>query len=470
MSNNPKTESDLSQLFSEQGDFSPKLAKTTSGERIAKLTAIEQYLLTHEDELIEAMKSDFSKPAVETLVSESAVVLTQIRYVRKHLKRWMQPKKVKTPLSLVGTRSYLHYEPVGQVLIIAPWNYPINLALYPLVYAIAAGCTVILKPSEFTPHAAGFIRKLVSHIFEEKEVAIVEGDGSVAAQLTALPFNHIFFTGSPQVGKLVMEAAAKNLAGVTLELGGKSPAIIDADCDLNTIAERTVWAKYFNCGQTCIAPDYLLVHQSVAEDFKVAYKKSIAKLFGDDPQSSNDFARIVNHRHFDRIKKLYDQAIEAGAKVEAGGVFGREERYIAPTLLSEVDESMDIMEEEIFGPVMPLLTFSTKEEAVAIINRRPKPLSLYINSNRRDHQHYFINNTRAGSTLINEYMLSFSNPNLPMGGSNNSGLGKSLGHEGFLEFTNARSVLERRFLDLSMLYPPYDLKKNKLARLIYKYL
>ncbi|PHI21470.1 aldehyde dehydrogenase family protein [Lewinellaceae bacterium SD302] len=460
----------IDRLFLAQQNTATLLAKTTARQRLAKLKKIEHYLLNHEAELIAALRKDFGKHPVETLVSESAVVLTQIRHVRKHLADWMRPKRVKTPLSLTGTRSYLHYEPVGQVLIIAPWNYPVNLALYPLVYAIAAGCTVILKPSEFTPAAAGFIRNLVESVFDEKEVAIVEGDGDVAAKLTSKPFNHIFFTGSPQVGKLVMKAASQNLAGVTLELGGKSPAIIDATANLKVAAERTVWAKYFNCGQTCIAPDYLLVEEKVADDFKVAYLNAIKKLYGSDPKKSGDLARVVNEKHFNRIKDLLDKAIEDGATVAAGGQTDSKENYIAPTLVDRVTEDMDIMQEEIFGPVMPLLTFKTRQEAVAVINRRPKPLSMYINSKSREAQHYFINNTRAGSTLINEYLLSFSNPNLPMGGSNHSGLGKSLGHEGFLEFTNARSVLKRNFLDLSMLYPPYDMQKTKLAKFLYKYL
>lgn len=464
------SESEIKALFDLQKQHSATFAKTTAKERIAYLNKMEKYLVEHQVALVEAMQKDFRKHPVETLISESSVVLAQIRHVRNHLRQWMRPKSVRTPLSLTGTRSYIHHEPVGQVLIIAPWNYPVNLALYPLVYAIAAGCTAMLKPSEFTPHASTFIRGLVENIFKTNEVAIIEGDSKVAQTLTSLPFNHIFFTGSPQVGKLVMAAAAKNLAGVTLELGGKSPAIVDETAAIDKIAERAVWAKHFNCGQTCIAPDYLLVHESVAKAFEAAYIKCVKKLYGEHPLDSADYARIVNKRHFQRIKGLLDQAIQSGATIAVGGTTDESQHYIAPTLLTNVTEDMEIMQEEIFGPVMPMLTFKNKEEALAIINSRPKPLSMYINSRKKENQRYFLNNTRVGSTMINDFLLSFSNPNLPMGGSNNSGIGKSLGHEGFLEFSNARSVIKRNFLDLTMIYPPYDAKKLKLVKWIYKWL
>lgn len=464
------TAAEIQKIFDAQTDFATSLAKTSAKERIEKLNKIERYLIDHEAELIAAMHKDFSKPDVESLLSESAVVISQIRFVRQNLKHWMRPKRVKTPLALTGTSSYLHYEPKGQILVIAPWNYPINLALYPLVYAIAAGCTVIVKPSEFTPNATNFTRGLINSIFKTNEVAVVEGDGQIAQTLTSLPFNHIFFTGSPQVGKLVMAAAAKNLASVTLELGGKSPAIVDETADIKKITERMVWGKYFNCGQTCIAPDYVLVHHTKAAAFTKAYIAAVKKLFGEDPAASTDFARVVNKKNFQRLKGLLDDSLQAGATLVIGGESDAEQRYIAPTLLSGVNKSMRIMQEEIFGPIMPMMTYEKKEDAIALINSFPKPLSMYINSSSRKNQAYFLNNTRAGSTLINDYLLSFSNPNLPMGGVNNSGIGKSLGHEGFIEFSNARSVIKRNFLDISMLYPPYNLRKTKLAKWIYKWM
>lgn len=474
MSSNPPisfpSQAEVEQLFHAQREYAPLIARSSSRERLEKLQKIYDYLVEHEADIIAALRADFKKPEVETLLSESGVVLSNIRYIRKRLSRWMKPKKVSTPLLMFGTNSYVHYESKGQALIISPWNYPLLLALLPATYAIAAGCTVILKPSEYSVHTAAFLQKMVAELFDPREFALVQGEGPTAAALTEMPFNHIFFTGSPQVGKMVMKAASKNLASVTLELGGKSPAVIDDNIDIKDTASRTCWGKFFNGGQTCVAPDYALVHEDRAADFKVAMREKISDFFGENPKDSNSLARIINNRHFQRLQEILDDALEKGAELITGGVNDPEECYFAPTVLSGVTEDMRVMQEEIFGPILPIVTFDTLEKAVEIINRRPKPLTMYINSKRQKNIDYLVKHTSAGSTTINDYLLNFANPNLPLGGVNNSGIGKSMGYHGFIEFTNERNMVHRRFLDASFTYPPYDLRKTKIARLIYKWL
>lgn len=474
MSTNPiinaPSQAELEQLFTAQKAHAPSLVATDARTRNQKLKSIQDYLISHEAEIIQALKDDFQKPEVETLLSEMGVALSQIRHIRANLKSWMKPKAVKTPLSATGTQSYLHYEPKGQVLIIAPWNYPLNLALVPTVYAIAAGCTVILKPSEFTPHTTAFMKKMIAQLFPAKEVTVIEGEGATSAALTAMPFNHIFFTGSPSVGKLVMKAASANLTSVTLELGGKSPTVVDQTANLKTTAQRMVWGKHFNAGQTCIAPDYVLVQQSKAQDFIEAYRQQVSQLYGENPEASPDFARIISDKHFARIKGLLDDALAKGATIKCGGQTNAATRYIAPTLLTDVTPEMKIMQEEIFGPLMPLITFDQLADVPPIINSRPKALTMYINSKNQQNINYLINHTSSGGVVINDYLLGYVNPYLPFGGVNNSGIGKSLGHHGFLDFTNERGIIHRRFLDLAMAYPPYTDKVKKLVKLIYKWL
>lgn len=466
------TQEALRSLLAEQRKFAPRVRAQKAPERIAKLKAMQAYLdaPANKQALIAALHQDFRKPEVETLTSELGTVLSHIRYVTAHLKRWMEPTKLPAPLALTGMRNYIMYEPKGCALIIAPWNYPLNLALIPLVYAIAAGCTAVVKPSEFSPATTAFIDKMLRALFPENEVAVVTGEGDTSAFLTTLPFDHIFFTGSPAIGKKVMAAAAKNLTSVTLELGGKSPAIIDRGVDLKKSAENSVWGKCFNAGQTCIAPDYLLVHESIAADYVAALSKAITRFYGADVQASDSYARIINDRHFDRIKGLLDDAVKQGATVAHGGQTDAADRFIAPTILTGVTEKMGVMQEEIFGPVWPVLTYKTLEEAIAIINRQPKALAFYIQSNNRSTIKKLLAETSSGGALINEYLLGGGSASVPFGGVNNSGIGKSFGLHGFVEFSNERPVMHRRFLDLSVAYPPYTDKVVKLVRRIYRWL
>ena len=420
--------------------------------------------------LVDALRQDLRKPEVETLSSELGVVMSHLRYVDSGLRRWMEPKPLPASLSQAGIKSYLYLEPKGNALIIAPWNYPFNLTVVPLIYAISAGCTAIVKPSEMSPATTAYIQRMLDEVFDEREVKVVTGDAQTASLLTTLPFDHIFFTGSPAIGKRVMAAAAENLTSVTLELGGKSPAVIDRGVDLRKSAENTVWGKFFNAAQTCIAPDYLLVDHSQFDSYVAELRGAITRFYGEDPQASDSYARIVNHRHFDRLEALYDDALSKGATVVCGGVFDREDRYVAPTLLTGVTEDMRVMQEEIFGPLWPALPYRDLGEAIAIINRRPKPLSFYIQSNDRKTIDRLKRSTSSGGILVNEYLLGGGSPTVPFGGVNNSGIGKSFGYHGFVEFSNERAVMERKLFDLSIGYPPYTDRVTEIFRRLYKWM
>ncbi len=471
----PAIRQDIEVTFREQREFAPQLARSSLRERLRRLEKMDAYLKDPGNlkRLVDAMHRDFRKPEVEVLATETGVVQTQISFVKKNLRRWMQPKKVATPLPMAGTSSYLYYEPKGVCLILAPWNYPLNLALVPLVYAIAAGNAAILKPSEISAHTSAYIKRMMAELYDEREVTVFEGDASVAQALLEQPFNHIFFTGSPKIGKVVMEAAARHLASVTLELGGKSPTVIDESAAVETVAERTAWGKCINTGQTCIAPDYLIVHESVSDAFVEAYGKYVRQFYdpaGQGIRQSPDYPRIISDPHFRRLKRLFDDAVEKGARVAVGGEFEESERYISPTLLTGVDDDMEIMHEEIFGPLLPMLTYRRREEAIEVIRRRPKPLTMYINSRNKENIRYFLEHSSAGGTVINEYMLGYSNPNLPFGGVNNSGIGKSLGHQGFVEFSNERGVIKRNWGTLRFIYPPYNDRTKRLVKNLYKWI
>ena len=459
-------------LFEKQQQYAPELANTTATERIARLNRLIQFMDDDQEMqgLKDAMYQDFRKAEVEVMLSEIAVVRSHALHARRELRRWMRPHKVPTPLTLLGTTSYIEYEAKGVSLIISPWNYPFNLTFSPLVYAIAAGNTAIIKPSELTPHTAAFMAKAIKKLFPEQEVALLEGDASLATALLELPFDHIFFTGSPQIGKIVMAAAAKNLASVTLELGGKSPAILDASAAIDTLSYNLAWGKCLNNGQTCIAPDYVLVHESKMDAFVGAFEKSLKRLYTDllNLESNPDYCRIVNHRHYQRLRRLYDDAISKGAVELLGGTWNEAERFVPPTLLGNISDNMAIMEEEIFGPILPVLPFSSQEEVVQMIRKRPKPLSLYIGARNRRFINYIMANTSAGGTVINDYMLGFGNPNLPFGGVNNSGIGKYMGFHGFVAFSNEKAVVKRNFGTLSVLFPPYTPKVKALMALVQK--
>jgi len=466
------SEAAIRAIFEQQLANAPRMALTTARERLEKIKKIEAWIENEANvrTLSEAMHQDFHKSAFEVWATEIGIVKQACVAIRRHLRHWMQDEPVDGSLALAGMSSWIRYEAKGVCLIIAPWNYPFNLSLMPVVYALAAGNTVVLKPSELTPHTSAVISAMIRELFPPEEVAVVEGDAETAQALLQLPFHHTYFTGSPAVGKIVMAAAARHLTSVTLELGGKSPVVLDETADIPYHAEKLVWAKLINNGQTCIAPDYVLVHASKQEQLLAELKKALQKLYGADPRQSPDLARVVNDRNFQRLRRLLDDAVSKGARVAIGGNMVEAERYIAPTVLTGLNDDMDIQHEEIFGPILPIIAVQNREEALAFIRRRPKPLDMYIGSRNQANIRYFLENTSAGSTVINEYMTSFSNTNLPFGGVNNSGIGKSLGVHSFREFSNARGVMRRHWLfsGLKMIQPPFSDAKLKLLKFFYK--
>lgn len=466
--------SDIDRVFDLQMQHRFTIAQTTRKERIAKLKRLLEMVERRKDDLYKAMYADFKKPRAEVDLSEILHVNTEIKHAIKHLKQWMKPQKVKPTLAMMTTRSYVQYEPKGVALIISPWNYPFNLTFGPLVSAIAAGNCAILKPSEHVPHTSALIKEMVETLFPEKEVAIFEGDKEVSQALLAKPFHHIFFTGSSTVGKIVMKAASEHLASVTLELGGKSPVIIDETADVKDAAEKMMWVKFANCGQTCINADYVYVHQKKYPAFLEACKEMIAKYYGKDEaarEQSPHFARVATSAQHERLSAMLADAVKKGANIEIGGKSNAADNYISPTLLSNVSEKSMLMQHEIFGPILPLFTYQNIDQVFANIQAGEKPLALYIFSRSKKMINKVIANTHAGSTGINDIAIQYLHPNLPFGGVNNSGFGKSHGYYGFRAFSNERAVIKQvKHSPLKLISPPYTNRVQKLIDIIVKHL
>lgn len=467
----PKTENDTTQriqdVFAKQKANLQALKNTTGKQRKRKLKALRKKIFDYREKIQEALYADFKKPGIESDISEIYPTISELNNTISNFQDWMSNEEVDIPITLIGSSAYIHFEPKGNCLVITPWNYPFYLAISPLIYAIAAGNAAILKPSEFTPHTSHLVQELLEELFEEDEIAVIQGDHSVSSELLKLKFNHIHFTGSPLVGKLVMEAASKNLTSCTLELGGKSPTIVDQTANIKEAAMKIVWGKYLNEGQICIAPDYVLVHESKKNELIEAMKVEVEKKYGADTKArleNKNLGRMVNAKHYARVKSLAEDAVNKGAKVEIGGQFNDADNFIDPTILSNISSDSSIMQEEIFGPIMPVLAFSNLEEAMDIVNSKERPLALYIFSKKEKNIKYIIDNSSAGGTCINETLLHISQPNLPFGGVNNSGIGKSHGKWGFVDFSNERSVMRQHFkYGMSqLLHPPY----NKFSKFV----
>jgi aldehyde dehydrogenase (NAD+) len=434
--------------------------------RRAQLQKLARLIEQYQDRILQAVSADLRKPAIEAFGSEILVTQGEIKYALRHLSQWIKPKRVGTPFSLFPSASYIYPEPLGVVLIIAPWNYPFALMIQPLVGAIAAGNCAVLKPSEHTPHTAELICEMLNQNFDPCYILAVSGTAETSQALLAEKFDHIFFTGGTAIGKLVMQAAAQHLTPVTLELGGKSPCIVDGDCDLALSAKRIVWGKFYNAGQTCVAPDYLLVDRRVQSALVSQLIACIETFYGADPQASPDYGRIVNHRQFDRLVGLLEQA-RAEGKILVGGKYDREEKYIAPTLVTEISWEHPLMAEEIFGPILPILTYDTLEEAIALVNSQPKPLALYFFSCDRRKQDLVLQKTSFGGGCINDTIMHLGNPELPFGGVGASGMGRYHGKASFDTFTNYKSVLKNSFrFDFKWRYPPYKLNLADLKKFI----
>jgi aldehyde dehydrogenase (NAD+) len=431
--------------------------------RLEALNQLERLVRENTEAICRALFEDLRKPKQEAVISEIAVTLGEIAVAKKNLRRWMRPESKGTPLALWPSRSRVYHDPLGVVLVIGPWNYPFQLVLAPLVASIAAGNCTALKPSELTPKVSQLIAQLVGRYFARDYVRVVEGGVPETTALLALQFDHIFFTGSTQVGRIVLQAAAKNLVPVTLELGGKSPVIVCADADLDLAARRIVWGKFYNAGQTCLAPDYLYAHESVAAELIGKITQGIRAQFGDRPKESNDLARIVSEPHCRRLEGLVDRD-----KVIAGGEVDLASRYVAPTLMRGVTWEDKVMGQEIFGPLLPILTFSNLSDLIASLNSRPKPLAAYLFSRSRTQQDAFLEQLHFGGGCINDTLLHFSHPDLPFGGVGESGLGSYHGEAGFKRLSHAKSVLHRSgAFDFSARYPPYSAGKLKFLRRIF---
>ncbi len=450
-----------------------RIAQTSAAERIARLTKLRQAIFDLSGDIQHAIHADFRKHPAEVELTETHVVVSELNAAIEFLRDWMTPKQVETPLVLFGTRSEVRYEPKGVVLIFSPWNYPFQLAISPLIAAVAAGNCVMLRPSDKTKNTARFLSKLTASVFAEDEVAVIEGDHTVADALLELHFDHIFFTGSPSVGKKIFAAAAKYLTPVTLELGGKSPVIVDETADIRKAAERIMWAKFINAGQSCVAPDYLLIHESKAGAFISEARTVIGRRYGVDVPSqteSEDYCRLVSEGHRENLTRLVDESVRYGAKVAIGGdSVEADKRFMPPTLLTSVTENNPIMREEIFGPVLPILTFGSLDEAVRIIRTRDKPLALYIFSRKQEHVERILKSTTAGGTCVNSLAVHLANPNLPFGGVGMSGMGNYHGFFGFKTFSHERAVLTQGRIDvLQAFYPPYTSRLKKLIEFVTK--
>ncbi|WP_306550874.1 aldehyde dehydrogenase family protein [Daejeonella sp.] len=454
----------LNHLFEQQRAHSLTLRNTKAHERKEKLKKLKILIQDNERLIFDALEKDLRKCEFEAAITEVYFVYAEIDFAIKNLSSWMKPKRVSASMSSFFTKNRIYYEPKGVSLIISPWNYPFQLLMAPLVSAIAAGNSAMLKPSELSSATAALVTKLINGHFESKEVACFEGDASVSESLLKLPFDHIFFTGSPKIGKVIMEAAAKHLSSVTLELGGKSPVIIAEDANLEKAAEKVVWGKFMNSGQTCIAPDYVLVKAEQEQEFLRLASKKIDQLYRkNNILDRTSYGKIISSGHYNRLKDLRNKAVEDGACIVKGGADSDQDHTLEPTILNKVSLSSTIMQEEIFGPLLPVITYSSIQEAIDLVNQRAKPLALYIFSGSDSLVQDTIRQTSSGGTCVNDVVLHISNPNLPFGGIGNSGNGSCHGFYGFKAFSHERGIMFQSKTDFSKLaYPPYGNKGGLL--------
>ncbi|WP_221373228.1 aldehyde dehydrogenase [Clostridium perfringens] len=426
--------------------------------RIEKLKKLRDVLKSEEEKVFEALKKDLMKSSFESYVTEVAMVYDEINMHIKNIKKWSKKRRVKTPLVQFPAKSFIQLEPYGVVLIIGPFNYPFMLTMDPLIGAIAAGNTAVIKPSESAPETSKILKEILEKVFDEKYVLHVnpERGKEVVEELLKEKFDYIFFTGSATVGKIVMKAASQYLTPVTLELGGKSPCIIDKDCKLELAARRIVWGKLLNSGQTCVAPDYLYVHKDIEEEFIKKLEEEIKNQFGNNPLESEDYSKMVNEREFNRVLSYIDKE-----KLVSGGNYNRKTFQIEPTILKNVTWNDPVMEREIFGPIFPILTFENLDEVLRVVNSKDKPLALYYFSEDKNKIEKVLNSTSSGGVTINDTLVHVSSSYLPFGGVGNSGMGEYHGKYSFDLFSNKKGVMNRKtFLDLKIRYAPFQ---NKLT-------
>ncbi len=440
----------IDQLFSDQRTKFDSHATKSVSFRIDVLRKLRSTIIAKKKEIAAALYSDLKKSYEESYLSEISIVLQEINFHINNLTQWAKPQRITTPLHLLPSSSYIQYQPLGVTLIMAPWNYPFQLVFIPLISAISSGCCAILKPSEFTPAVSKILDALINETFEENHVAIVHGDHELGQHLIQMPFDLIFFTGSSTVGKIVLRAAAENLTPVILEMGGKSPCIVDKTANLTVAANRIAWAKGMNSGQTCVAPDYILAEESIKAKLLMEIDKAFHAMYGDDIQKSKHYPRIIHENAFNRLHKLLE-----GANIYSGGKSDKADLYIEPTIINQVNKSDPIMQEEIFGPLLPVISFKNIEEALEVINSGEKPLALYYFGDDQAAKNV-LNKTASGGACINDTLIHLANHGLPFGGVGKSGKGKYHGRYGFEAFSNARAIINTpAWIELPFRYPPF---------------
>ena len=464
----------IDSVFEKAQSGAKKMRLESISERKKRLKSLLHWIDNHEEVIKKAVYADFKKPAEEVDISEIYPATSEIRHALSHLNDWVKPKKIDAPLGLIGTTSTIIYEPKGACLIIGPWNFPFNLTIGPLVSCIAAGNSAVIKPSEMTPNTSEVIERMIKEVFKSEEVQVVQGGIEESTKLLSLSWDHIFFTGSPAVGKIVMRAAADHLTSVTLELGGKSPVIIDSSCNLNDAAIKIAWGKYMNNGQTCVAPDYVLIEKSIQDKFQELLSAKVKELYqeGNDYKSSSQYGRIVNEKNFKRLNALLKDALDKGAELVFGEDADESDCFLPPIALKNVSQDMELMEEEIFGPILPVLSYNNLDEALELVNSKPKPLALYYFGTNSKTRKRIEKETSSGNLVINDCVMHFIHINLPFGGVNNSGIGKSHGYFGFLAFSNEKGTLKQRvgFTTSKLIYPPYTGFKKFVISVLKKYL
>jgi len=467
-SNNPDPEIDLTDEVDIAAIVSAVRATYDSGRtrpvewRVEQLQGLVRMLKQEESRFTDALSADVGKPAIEGFTSDIAITASEIAYVAKHTPKWAKPRKVKLPLNSLPGKGHVVPEPLGVALVIAPWNYPVQLLLAPVAAALAAGNAVIAKPSELAPATSSLLAELIPRYCDPEAIAVVEGDASVSTALLAERYDHIFFTGSTRIGQVVMEAAAKHLTPVTLELGGKSPVLVDDSADIEIAARRLAWGKWLNAGQTCVAPDYVLVTEAKRDQLVDAMRTAFEDFSGGDTRNTGDYSRIVTERHAARLQGMLS---DHGGTLAIGGEADPEARYVEPTVVVDPDPSSKLMSEEIFGPILPVVTVDSMDEAIEFVNKRDKPLALYIFAGDDKATDRIINQTSSGGACVNHVVLHLTPPELPFGGVGPSGTGRYHGQSGFDTFSNLRSVLRKGTRpDPKLLYPPYTSFKERIVR------
>ena len=456
------TKVDIPKLLASQKAFFKSGALMDVDNRVKKLKALKKVIEQREKDISEALYSDFKKPVFETYATETALILSELKYTIKKLKKWAKPKKVKSTFLNFPSKDYIYPQPYGNVLVLAPWNYPFQLSVSPAIGALAAGNTVIVKPSEYAPATSQLTKEIFAEVFTEDQAAVVLGGVEASKELLAQKWDYVFFTGSVPVGKIVAKAIAPQLTPATLELGGKNPCVIHSSAKIDLAAKRIVWGKFINAGQTCISPDYILIDKKKKTEFTEAVKKEIKAAFGEDPQASPDYARIINKKNFERL-----QAMLEGQTIITGGQTSAEDNYIAPTLLNGPSLDAEVMQDEIFGPILPVLTYSDEEELERIINHYPDPLALYVFAEDRNFSEETLRKYRFGGGAVNDVVVHIANKNLPFGGVGSSGYGGYHGKFSFDTFTHKKSISKRAtWVDIPLRYAPYAGKLPVIKRVM----